>query len=343
MKILFLTAYSELAASSRTRVYQYLPILAKKGIDFEVICFTPRWLNNLTINHDSFINKVRYWILSRTIFILKIFQAIKVAHKYDVIYIQKIKFPLGLEKILKIRNPNIIFDFDDAIFNDGRGLGMLKIAKCCIVENEYNKAIALKYCSQVEVITGPINTDRYFVRYPVSWTNPFVIGWVGSRSTIKYLYALEEVFVKLAKKYPIVLEISSSDLDCELGNDFNWIIKKWNPDEEVDFIQHLDVGIMPLPSDKWTQGKGGYKLLEYMACGIPVIASPVGINREIVISGNCGYLVDNDDEWFNAFSAMITNSELGNKMGTLARLRMLDKYSLNKALLKLDEIFKGGI
>jgi glycosyltransferase involved in cell wall biosynthesis len=341
MKILFLSAYSHLAASSRTRVYQYLPLLEKEGIDWRVICFSPEWMHKLTMNHTG-ARKIKYYILSGIMRIISIIKSFWLAQQYDIIFIQKIVFPFRLEKILKLINPNIIFDFDDAIWVGGTSnffgaFNMMSAAKCCIVENEYNKKFALNYCPNVQIITGPIDTDRYVPKEKSN--NTIIIGWKGSPSTEKYLDLIIDPLQRIAQTTDILFKVSGTKKFHRIPGIICNIVP-WDLNTEVEFIQSLDIGIMPLPDDAWERGKGGYKLLEYMACGIPVIASPVGINKEIVIDGNNGFLAETENEWVAAMVKLIEDKELRRLMGLHARMHMLDKYSLKNATKKLIEIFK---
>jgi len=157
MKVLFLTAYSNLVAASRIKVYQFLPLLEKKGIKYRIICFTPSFLYRIRLTSATKKTLLLvYYPLSYIIRLFKSFWAILIAPGFDIIFIQEPIIPFGLEKILRLVNKNIIFQFTDAVFLDkqeGGGLierlelkilsdfwkRMVRIAKCCLVENEYNK------------------------------------------------------------------------------------------------------------------------------------------------------------------------------------------------------------
>jgi len=354
MRVLFLSAYSELAASSRTRVYAYFPFLEKKGIGFRCICFSPKYLHNFASKHPAFFYKVAYLFISSLGKFIKIFQALALAKSYDIVFIQKILFPLGLEKILKFFNPNIIFDFDDAIFTSPKIAtdfwGKIKIyfqnkyffntlsaASCCIVENEYNKKIALRACSWVEIITGPIDTEKYFVKGKKE-NERIVIGWTGSYSTTKYLLEIKDVLRNISEKHDVIFRFIGAD--PVIGKVIKCDIKQWSLEEEVLLVQTFDIGLMPLPDDDWTRGKGGYKLLQYMASGIPAVASPVEINKEIIKDGENGYLASNTREWEEKLSLLVQDCSLRMSMGKNARLAMERNYSLIAAADKLSNIFE---
>lgn len=356
MKILFLVAYSELAASSRTRVYDYFPFLEKREIEYKYICFTPKKLHGLTSKHKSLVSKIFYYFfVGFFLKLVKIVQTIAISRSYDIIFIQKIIFPFGLEKLLKLLNKNIIFDFDDAIFtsDDKKNIlnkikinfqekgfrNMLRVAKLCLVENEYNKNIAIKHCSWIETITGPIDIQKYFVKEK-NTNSKIIIGWTGSPYTSKYLYEIKDVLKELLRKYNIILRFVGVNenfkkigIDCE--------IKKWSLETEVPLIQSFDIGIMPLPENEWTRGKGGYKLLQYMACGIPAVASPVEINKEIVKDGVNGFLANSHKKWVEKISILIENEELRIRFGQAGRKTVEEKYSLEKASERMLSLFSN--
>jgi len=111
--------------------------------------------------------------------------------------------------------------------------------------------------------------------------------------------------------------------------------KSWSLDTEVADLQNFDIGIMPLPDNEWTRGKGGYKLLQYMAVGIPCIASPVGINMELIRDGENGFLAATEDQWYEKISLLTRDQELRKKMGMRGRDFVVKNYSFEVAAPKL--------
>jgi glycosyltransferase involved in cell wall biosynthesis len=106
------------------------------------------------------------------------------------------------------------------------------------------------------------------------------------------------------------------------------ITRQWSEDREVADIQEMDIGIMPLPDAPWMRGKCGYKLIQYMACGLPVVASPVGVNRDIVDHGVNGFLAETPAEWAEALGTLVTDAALRQRMGAKARALVENQYSL---------------
>ena len=158
---------------------------------------------------------------------------------------------------------------------------MLTLADLTIVENEYTAGFAQRHCDRVAIITGPIDTRRFQVCKPVNERlDRVVLGWIGSATTLPYLELLKTALAKLGSRYPnLKLRVVGAErVDME-GIDVE--AAAWELEREVEDLQGFDIGLMPIPDDPWTRGKGGYKLLQYMATGLPVVTSPVGINQRL--------------------------------------------------------------
>jgi len=360
MKILFLAAYSNLAAASRIKVYQFLPFLKKRGVVYKVICFTPSFVYRLRL--ASVYNKTLllvYYPIDWTVKLFKIFQTVLIAGNFDIVFVQEPIIPFGFSKILKLANRNIIFQFTDAVFitdqKEARFFSKLrlkilsnawkravKIAKCCLVENDYNKEAVLKYCNYIDMITGPIDTDRYSVREDKKEGDYIVIGWTGSFFTTKYLYEIKDVLAEISKKYNILLRLIGAKKDFKIDG-IRCDMKEWSLETELKWLSTFNIGIMPLIDDEWTKGKAGYKLLQYMSMGIPPVASSVGFNKEIVKNGINGFLVDTKKEWAEKLALLIENEELRKKISKEARDIIEQKYSLKGSEEKLFRIFEKVI
>jgi glycosyltransferase involved in cell wall biosynthesis len=120
----------------------------------------------------------------------------------------------------------------------------------------------------------------------------------------------------------------------------NMEVIPWNYDMEPELINQMDIGIMPLPDEEYARGKGGYKLLQYMSAGIPVVASPIGINSEIVRHGQNGFLAKNKEEWIKFISILLEDAELRETLGESGRKDVLQKYSRTHCFARLSELIK---
>ncbi len=354
MKVLFLTIGNELVASSRTRVYQYLSCLNKNGIQTKVITyesgfkyygyarFSPKNIEKnfiLSIGKEI-INYFHYFYS-----VLNVIRFIYFVHFYDVIFIQKVLLPIWVQKILVKISARIIFDFDDAIYINHSNLlahnknqldYILSVSRLAVLENDETQKYAEGIGIKTLRITGPIDCDRYKPIMNKNKKGEIVIGWIGGPTTIKYFYLIQQPLQVISQKYSrVVIELIGVNAFEMQGVRIRAF--KWSLQNEVKLLKNFDIGVMPLPDDEWCRGKGGYKLLQYMAIGIPCVASPVGINKSIILDGKTGFLATTPEDWVSKLSALIENSEMRNEMGREARLRALEKYSLDVATTKLLE------
>ena len=348
MKVLFVAQYGPLAASSRTRVFDYLPLLREAGVDCRVLVVAPDSL--IRLNTQGLAKRLVYYLLTwlRTVWVGWI--CIFATGKYDAILLQKVLFSFPIPQLLKRYKSKILFDFDDAIFTlespgeslltrlrtrrRSRGLpAMLSASGHAIVENEYTAEFASRFCANVSQITGPIDTDRYSP-HKKSERETIVLGWVGSPSTTRYLELIRDSLSEIGRKFPNV-EL------CLIGADVFEIDHlpvtnlAWELETEVCHLGQFDIGLMPLPDDPFTKGKGGYKLLQYMAMGLPVVASPVEINCDIVSHEHTGFLAQSDDEWVAFLETLIKDKTLRTQMGIKGRARVVERYALKKSSTQL--------
>lgn len=351
MKIIFLTLGDEQIASSRTRVFQFFPYFDKQGVRYRT------FVTKFAIRPRN-IFELAWFYLYHFLLLLRIF----VNPFYNVIFIQKVLLPKFYLTGLKILGKKIVFDFDDAIYtHDPSGgesregvekhrdnskmavfLDIVSMSDLVIMETHNGEQLARRFNLKTLRITGPIDTTRY-VPKPKSDPENIIIGWIGSRTTTKYLKPLIPIFKKISAEYP---QVSFKVIGAEDLSTADARIQQvpWSLTTEVAELQKFDIGIMPLTDDEWTKGKGGYKLLQYMAIGIPCIASPYGINSEIVRDGENGYLVENEWGWCEKLKSLIEDASLRERMGARGREIAEKKYSLNVAApILLGELQKLAI
>jgi glycosyltransferase involved in cell wall biosynthesis len=258
--------------------------------------------------------------------------------KYDLLLIEYELFPYlpsFLEYLLSKRGIKYIVDYDDAIFHkyDMRNNKIIKgflgnkIAKVMsyadhvIVCNEYLEAYAKKHNEHTFRLPTVVLLAKYkkeMATFQKEDNDMFMIGWIGSRTTSVYILEILPAMKKFVDTYRNV----QFDL---VGFDRNLLSKDnasrqhiniidWSEEKEIENILNFDIGIMPLHDDPWSRGKCGFKLVQYMSCKKPVIASPVGINTSLVKEGKNGFLAKSLDEWFSAFETLYLNKELREKI-----------------------------
>ncbi len=363
MKILFLTLFTDNGASSRVRVYQYLPFLKREGIEYKVIPIIPDKLSDMWKNKTDypFIYRTLYaFIHNRLLRYLKYLYVIINAPKYDVIFIQKIVLDVILFKLLVMRNKNIIFDFDDNIlnpsennlssrlrlfYNQRKVSYTFKNSRIVLAGNDYLKECCKNYSSNIIVFPTLVNLDLFPYRDKTPDTYKLVIGWVGmGEYHIPFLRLLVPPLLELQKKYKIkfkligargiqeITDMLSEIEDCEI---IDWV----KPSEIAEEISTMDICVMPLIEGFAGAGKCGLKILEYMAVGVPVVCSPVGVNKDIVINGENGFWADNEREWIEKLSKLIEDKNLRENFSIKGRLTIEKKYSCQKRFPDWLEFF----
>ena len=351
MRVLYLTKYTQHAASSRMRSYQYFPDWEKAGFEITVKpFFDEQYLQQLyTGKKNGFTILKAYGRRFKNLFGIK---------KYDRVVIEKEIFPFlpaWAEYILKLMGVQYIVDYDDAIFhNYDQSTNPLiksilgnKIAKVMrnsngvVAGNSYLAQYALTAgAKRVEIIPTVIDLERYALKEENIDKNKFVFGWIGTKSTFEKHLAPEKDWI---------IQFLEENADSEfyiigIPENQNWHHRvKWIPwteETEVNALHQLDVGIMPLQDSLWERGKCAYKLIQYAACGISGVASPIGMNKEVIIPNQSGLLAQSEKEWLAAITSLKNNKEQRQYLGLQARMLVEQKYSRQMIFQKWVQILK---
>jgi hypothetical protein len=289
MRILFLTQTTELGPSSRYRVYQFLPALKAAGIEYEV---SPAILSS---EYEAYFGALR---LRKLAFLPKMVRRRRIqTEQFDLIFVQKQFFPLPWPK----PRGRIVYDIDDAVW--GRmPAGAVRV----FAGNEF---LASRFANAV-VMPTVVDTERF---RPKLKSGVVVAGWIGSATTLKYLDPLREIRMKVVSSDP-------PSFPCEF--------ERWSLEREVEQVQSFDIGLAPLADTEWERGKCGLKTLQYMACGIPVVASPVGVQRELVERSGAGILATTLGQWKEAIRWLAERPEERRALGEKGRRFVEANYSL---------------
>ncbi len=312
-KILFLTQYDDSIASSRVRVYQFLPLLRQRGYDVTVRpLLTKRGYQVLralaeekrALGLFSALSHVVWSYFSR---VFHLFEALS----YDAVFVQKDVLPFGMRRLLHLFNKNIIFDFDDPIwlghpssgektslgswirrYREHSLLGMLRVAKVVITDNELIRQFAQIHAREVHVICSPVDTSFYPFHLPdKEITEKTVLGWIGSPSTTYLLEALLPQIGELAKNSPIKLlnlgGMAIHSPDFEIEN------LPWSLPAELSALKRMDIGLVPMDDRPFNLYRFGYKAVIYFSAGVPCLAADVGLNRTMIEEGRTGLLYGN--------------------------------------------------
>lgn len=347
MKILVLSRYGHQGASSRMRFFQYLPGLSRAGLECEVSPLLDDAMLQQRYRQGSYgflALPGAYWRRIRILLRLE---------RFDLVWVEKEClpwFPAWLERLL-LRGKPYVLDFDDAIFHNydlhrnalvrcifGRRIDrLMQGAQLVVAGNRYlaERAIAAG-ARRVEMIPTVVDVGRYAPKMSYDEVQRPRIVWIGSPSTASYLLDLAAPLRALAERRPFRLRVIGSGPLSLPGIDLELL--PWTADMEAQLITECDIGIMPLRDTPWERGKCAYKLIQYMACGLPVVASPVGANREVVEDGVNGFTADNADAWLDALECLLSDATLRQRLGQAGRRRVEETYSLLQTIPKLQEL-----
>lgn len=344
MKILFLTRYGRQGASSRLRTYQYIPSLRSVSIEYVI---SPLFNDSMLMYKYQ---NSGYNLLDLLLAFGRRIYALLKANKFDVIWIEKEAlpwFPVHLEKFL-LRKARYVLDYDDAVFHNydkhrlrwvrlllGRRIDTLMAnAKLVIAGNRYlaDRAISAS-ASRVEIMPSVVDLVRYAPKQSYNYVTKPVIVWIGSPSSIQYLLDLAAPLEVLSSRHLYTLRVIGGGSITIPGVDV--VSLPWSEDTEAALISECDVGIMPLRDTPWEQGKCAYKLIQYMACGLPTVASPIGVNNEVVVEGETGFFADTPTGWLEQLDKLLSDADLRHRLGQAGRQRVESKYCLQHTATRL--------
>jgi glycosyltransferase involved in cell wall biosynthesis len=345
LKILFLVPYPENESpSQRFRFEQYLSLLGKENIQYKVQAFANSKNWKIFYSRGKVFKKIAFilqGLFKRTAILLEVPQ-------YDFIFIHREVAPIGpplFEWIIGVMlKKKIVYDFDDAIWLTERPDESLfkqsvkwriKVKSICrwsariSCGNLYLCDYAYRYNHNIFLNPTTVDTDKVHnpALHPRKKSKEIIIGWTGSHSTLPYLDLIKDVLREVEATYPQVRIMVIADREPALGLR-NMIFRPWSRENEISDLAEIDIGIMPLPDDKWAQGKCGFKALQYMAMEIPAVASPVGVNTSIIDHNVNGYLASSREEWLQCIGLLIADEGRRIAMGKLGREKVLQNYSV---------------
>jgi len=351
MRILFLTRYPLEGASSRYRVYQYVPHLEALGAEVTVSSFMDAKMYRLSFSPGRPLRKI-VQTLGATIRRLK---ALATWRDYDVIYMQRELFPFGppiVERWLKRRGAKLVFDLDDALFigrpsrynplatwlrSPGKTYEVFALSDLVMAGNDYLRDTARRYAPRAETFEVAEDTGRIAMHAPATNENGVVIGWLGSKSTVKYLELIEPALREVCARYPFVriavMGGGAFDLPGLPVEHLDWSLQG-----ELDALAAFDIGVMPLPLEDWSKGKSGGKARTYMAAGLPAVCSKIGYNLELIRDGETGFLATTHEDWVKTLSTLIETPDLRQRIGQAARADVEARFPVRgqaRAMLRL--------
>ncbi|OPY79858.1 MAG: D-inositol-3-phosphate glycosyltransferase [Syntrophorhabdus sp. PtaU1.Bin153] len=349
MRILLLNRHTVLGASSRLRVLQYLPYLRAQGFDITVApLFGDAYLRKLYDGHG----RPTYVVMSA--FLHRIYCLLS-SKRYDLVWMEKELFPWlpsWAEQFLFRTKTPLVVDYDDAIFHKydlhpnrfvRRCLGkkistIMRCSAMVIAGNEYLASYARGVgARRVAILPTAVDLDKY-APDSRSTHQDFTIGWIGTPVTAKYLRHIQSTLVRICAELPVrLILVGSGPFNVD---QVPIEVRSWSERTEVADIQTFDIGIMPLPDGPWERGKCGYKLIQYMACGKPVVASPVGVNCRIVQNGINGFLAESPEDWMISLRTLLNSSNLRTSFGAMGRKMVEMQYCTRITSVQLADLLK---
>jgi len=343
--LLILTKYDRSGPSSRYRILQFIPYLESHGFRCTVQSLhTADYLGTIYSGRA----KSPLYYLGR---LLARAQAVARASHYSAVFVQKEiapYLPPWFELMLSAMRTKVVHDIDDAIYLPYSGskrpavkflLGSkipaaLRRSTVVLAGNPFLREYASRYNRQAVYFPTVIDPARYAASRP-GGSVP-VVGWIGSPGTVRFLEERADVLRDVALASPFELRVIGVPALAIPGLDVKCV--PWSEETEARELSACDVGIMPLPEDDWTKGKCGLKLLQYMACGLPVVSSPDGGAGSIVEHGVNGYIVRSGEEWRLYLAALLDNPELRRLMGREGRRHVEEHFSLEVWAPRMAEI-----
>jgi glycosyltransferase involved in cell wall biosynthesis len=334
---------------------QYIPLLKEQGIDVHVHALFPdAYLDSL---YGDNAKAARYKVLwyggKRMMQLLR-------DEEFDLLWIEGELFPYlpnWIESALLRTGKPYVVDYDDALFHRydlssnamvrhllGRKIDqVMRGAFSVVVGNGYlAERAASAGAKHIEIIPTVVDDDRYDVTHHDGGTQP-VIGWIGSPNTERYVLDCRELLEQVCVDNDArLLLVGAHETVGECFEGMTPEVVEWSEDTEAEAIARMTIGIMPLRDSPWERGKCGYKIVQYMACGLPVVASSVGANVDIVRHGESGFLASNDMEWKDSLQRLIDDPPLRQHMGRVGRQYVESHYNIRAQAPRLAALLRSA-
>jgi glycosyltransferase involved in cell wall biosynthesis len=352
-EILFIAQYPEnVSPGQRFRFELYKELLEENGFKITTQSFLDTEGYQIIHKPGAFLPKI--WAVLKGY--LKRIAQLFIINRFSYIFLQREAALLGPPVFewlyVKVFRKKVIYDFDDAIWvphiSDNNSLflkfkSVSKIKSICkwaykvSAGNEYLCSYARKYSDKVVFNPTCVDTDKKHNILSNHDVSRITIGWTGSFSTLKYLDMLQPVLQRLQKKYDFDIKVICNQSPALQLN--NVIYIPWSPGKEVEELASCQIGLMPLTDDEWTEGKCGFKLVQYLSLEIPAISSTVGVNKTIIEDNVNGFLCNTDEDWYNAIEKMIIDRDMRKRMGKEGRNKIIKQYSLESNKKRFLSLF----
>jgi len=303
-------------AAARLRMAALVEPLRERGVDLQIATWGKKLLDRRTL--------------------------IRSAAAFDAVILQRRLLDPRNARALRKRAKRIYFDVDDAVMyhagkvgwwsrwrTERRFAATCRILDHCVAGNEYLANLFRERGCATSVLPTTVDPLHYQLRLHQQ-SDVTRLVWIGSHSTIGYLSAVLPALGEAAKAVPGLRLTIVADKTIDnppVPVDF----VEWSEEAEVTALAAADIGIAPTPEDRWTLGKCGFKIIQYMAAGLPAIASPVGANAVIVRDGESGYLATTAEAWTARIVELAGNVQRRAEMGAIGRRDVWSIYNIARA------------
>jgi glycosyltransferase involved in cell wall biosynthesis len=346
MRICALTLYGPMAASTRQRFLQYVPHLERVGINMEVHpLLGDTYVRNIGSGQKT---DFKYLISAYA----KRIHTLLTRRDFDLLWVHIELFPylpFIFERLAFLPKVPVVVDMDDAFFHrydthsnpivramlGNKFAPLFSRVAGCTAGNAYLSEYMSRYCDNTIILPTVVDTNIYRPAENAAHSDGKpVIGWLGSPTTWQNVTPVVPEILKCDAHFHVIGASGGAEIEPGITS------IAWTETGEVPELQKMDIGIMPLIDLPFQRGKCGYKLIQYMACGIPVVASPVGVNSEIVSHGENGFLASTDYEWAAALN-ILSDASLRHKMGGIGRYIVEERYSLKVQQVRLTNFLQS--
>ena len=353
MRVAAFAKYDREAASTRQRMLQYLPSLERAGIHVEVYpLLDDDYVRSLASGKPAPKASIARAYARRVAQLRRTTDA-------DLIWVYAELFPwlpAAFERLAFRSGKPILYDYDDAFFHPyddhrnalvrhvlrGKLDPLIAGAAGVCAGNAYLRDHAARLNPKAIILPTVVDTVLYRPTLARPY-RPLTIGWIGSPSTWAYLRPYLPLLAELCRTRDVRFTAVGAGAAAQADRFDGLTFTPWSEAGEVAAVQAMDIGIMPLPDEPWARGKSGFKLVQYMACGLPVVASPVGVNSTIVQDGVSGFLAADIAAWRTALDRLIADPALRAAMGWEGRARAVEAYSLQSQAPRLIEAMRGAV
>lgn len=357
IRVLALSPIPIEGAGCRFRIAQFVPYLRDHGFDVTISPFYSREYFSFVYRPGHFVKK----FVGAIPLLWRRLRELRHIRDYDMVFLYREAIPIGpplIERAVARRGVPIVYDFDDAIFLPNvsaanQRLSFLKapariaeligLSTRVVAGNDFLAAYARRHNPAVTVIPTAVDTDYFVPRAaPRSSEAPLVVGWIGSPTTFPYLKTLAPVLREVAHTHAFTLRVSGAGEPVAFPG-VTVEALPWSVADEVRLFNTCDIGVYPLHDDDWSRGKCGFKAIQCMACGVPVVAQAVGVNREIIRDGENGFLASTPDEWVAKLGRLLTDPALRQRFAHAGRATVEERYSLRVVAPRLEAVMRQAI